>query len=94
VSYLSLIALALICAPLTMIIEIGWYNVRSNVPIQRILNANFDFSYIIHPAWWVLAATLAIPLVVWLWRLRPQRAKASATTARPASGATRVQSAS
>jgi methionine sulfoxide reductase heme-binding subunit len=94
VSYPSLIALAVICAPLTMIIEIGWYNMRSNVPIQRILNANFDFSYIIHPAWWVLAATLAVPLVVWLWRLRPQRTKARTTSSKPASGATRVQSAS
>jgi methionine sulfoxide reductase heme-binding subunit len=94
VSLVKLMLLALICAPLTMLIEIGWYNLRSNVPVARILNANFDFSYIIHPAWWVLAATLAIPLVVWLWRMRPQRASARTTSSKPASGARRVQSAS
>jgi sulfoxide reductase heme-binding subunit YedZ len=94
VSYRGLLLLAVLCGPLTMLIEIGWYHFRSNVPIERILKANFDFSYIIHPAWWVLAATLAVPPLVWLWRLRPQRPAARKTSPRPASGATRVQSAS
>jgi len=94
VSYVQLVALALVCAPLTMAIEIGWYHFRSNVPLERILKANFDFSYIIHSAWWVLAGTLAIPLIVFLWRLRPQRPAARKTAAKPVSGATRVQSAS
>ncbi len=77
-----------------MIIEIGWYRFRSNVPVERILRANFDFGYVVQPPWYVLAATLAIPLALWLWRLRPQRAAARRTSARAASGATRVQSAS
>lgn len=94
VSYLQLVLLAVVCAPLTMVIEIGWYHFRSNVPFERIIRANFDFSYIIHSAWWVLAVTLAIPLVVFLWRLRPQRPAARKTTSKPVSAATRVQSAS
>jgi hypothetical protein len=77
------------------LIEISWYHFRSNVPVERILRANFDFSYIIHPAWWVLAITLAIPLAAWLWKLRPQRPpKARKTSPRAVSGATRTQSAS
>jgi methionine sulfoxide reductase heme-binding subunit len=94
VSYVRLLMLAVVCSVLTMVLEIGWYHVRSNVPIERILRANFDFSYIIHPAWWVLAATLAIPFVVWLWRLRPQRSAARKTSAKATSGATGVQSTS
>jgi sulfoxide reductase heme-binding subunit YedZ len=92
VSYVQLVALALVCAPLTMIMEIGWYHFRSNVPIDRIVRANFDFSYIIHSAWWVLAVTLAMPLAAWLWSLRPQRPRAARTSAKATSGATRAQS--
>lgn len=94
VSYLQLSLLAVVCGALTMAIEIGWYHFRSNVPVERIWRANFDFSYIIHPAWWVLAATLAIPVFVWLWNLRPQRAAARKTNSKAASGARSVQSAS
>jgi len=94
VSYRRLTALALASGVLTMLIEIAWYRLRSNVPVERILQANFDFSYTIQPAWWVLAGTLAIPLAVWLWRLRPQRPAARRTSSSAVSGATRVQSAS
>lgn len=94
VSYVQLSALAVVCAVLTMATEIGWYHFRSNVPVERIWRANFDFSYIIHPAWWVLAATLAIPVFVWLWSLRPQRTAARKTASKAASGASGVQSAS
>jgi len=94
VSYRRLTALALASGVLTMLIEIAWYRLRSNVPVERILQANFDFSFTIQPAWWVLAGTLAIPLAVWLWRLRPQRPTARRTSSRAVSGAARVQSAS
>jgi methionine sulfoxide reductase heme-binding subunit len=94
VSYVKLVGLAVASAALTMIIEIGWYHFRSNVPVARILKANFDFSYIIMPTWWVLAVTLAIPLAAWLGSLRPQRRAAAKTSARAVSGATRAQSVS
>lgn len=94
VSYVQLSMLAFVCAALTLATEIGWYRFRSNVPVERIWRANFDFSYIIHPAWWVLAVALAIPVFVWLWSLRPQRTAARKTASKAASGASRVQSAS
>ena len=95
VSLLRLTALAVIAAALTAPLETFWYHFRSNVPIDRIFFANFDFSYVIRPMWWVLAAGLAVVMAAYLWRFVPQRKPAARkATAKPSSGATRVQSAS
>jgi sulfoxide reductase heme-binding subunit YedZ len=95
VSLLRLTALAVTAAALTAPLETFWYHFRSNVPIDRIFFANFDFSYVIRPMWWVLAAGLAVVIAAYLWRFVPQRKPAARkATAKPSSGATRVQSAS
>jgi sulfoxide reductase heme-binding subunit YedZ len=94
VSYPRLVALAALSGVLTMVIEIGWYHFRSNVPVERILQANFDFSYVIHPAWWVLAVTLAIPLAAWLWSLWPHKANVRKSAPRASPGAVQAKSAS
>lgn len=92
VSLAHLTVLAVLAAALTGPLESLWYHFRSNVPLERIFLANFDFSYVIRPMWWVLAAGMAVVAAAYLWRLRPQKARK--TVARPSSGATRVQSAS
>jgi sulfoxide reductase heme-binding subunit YedZ len=95
VSLPRLTVLAVIAAALTAPLETFWYHFRSNVPIDRIFFANFDFSYVIRPMWWVLAAGLAVVVAAYLWRFVPQRKPAARkTTAKPSSGAARVQSAS
>jgi len=94
VSYLHLIALAIVSSALTLAIEIAWYHLRSNVPVERVWRLVLNVGYVIQPCWWVLAAGLAVPLAVFLWRLRPQRTTARRTVSRAPSGATRIQSAS
>jgi sulfoxide reductase heme-binding subunit YedZ len=95
VSALRLTALAVIAAMLTAPLETFWYHFRSNVPLDRIFFANFDFSYVIRPMWWVLAAGLTVVAAAYLWRFVPQRKPAARkATVKPSSGATRVQSAS
>lgn len=63
-----LTALAIVTAALTAAIEVGWYAIATGVPPGRVFAANFDFSFTIRPAWWVLAAGLA---VVALYLARP-----------------------
>jgi sulfoxide reductase heme-binding subunit YedZ len=95
VTFVWLVALAFVSAILTAMLEAAWYYFRSGVDATQVLLANFDFSYDIRPAWYVLAVTLAIPVAAWLWRRRPsQGAAAARRTSSPASGATKVQSAS
>ncbi|MGE3248367.1 MAG: sulfite oxidase heme-binding subunit YedZ [Beijerinckiaceae bacterium] len=60
-------------APLaTALVEAGYYHFSMNAPLAPVLNANFDFSYEIRPAWFVLAAGGAMVLVkgYGLWRNR------------------------
>jgi sulfoxide reductase heme-binding subunit YedZ len=95
VTFVWLVVLGFMSAILTALIEAAWYYFRSGVDAERVLLANLDFSYNIRPAWYVLAATLAAPVAAWLWRRRPnQRVKAPRMAPSPASGATKVQSAS
>jgi sulfoxide reductase heme-binding subunit YedZ len=49
-------------------IEVAWYGLATGVPPGRVFAANFAFSLTIRPAWWVLAAGLA---VVGLYLARP-----------------------
>jgi sulfoxide reductase heme-binding subunit YedZ len=95
VTLVHLTALAVIAAALTAPLETFWYHFRSNVPIDRIFFANFNFSYVIRPMWWVLASGLAVVVLAALWRLRPQSKPAiRKAVVKPSSGATRSQSAS
>lgn len=53
-----------VAAPLaTAFVEVAWYGLATGVPWQRVALANLDFSYTIRPAWWVMAAALAVALV-------------------------------
>jgi methionine sulfoxide reductase heme-binding subunit len=60
---LSLAGLAVAAWLLTVIVEAGWYAIMTGVNAQRILWANLDFEYVIRPAWWVLAAGLAVAVL-------------------------------
>jgi sulfoxide reductase heme-binding subunit YedZ len=63
---------AVLCAVATAAIEAIYYAFSTQVSIQRVLSANFDFSYTIRPAWWVLAAGLVIAVLAeWRNRVAP-----------------------
>ena len=64
----GLLAVALLSATATALVEAGWYQVVNHVPAARVLSADLDFSDTIRPAWWVLLAGLAVVL---LRALRP-----------------------
>jgi sulfoxide reductase heme-binding subunit YedZ len=83
VPLIDLAGLGVVSSILTGAIEVLWYHFRSNVPYQRIINANFDFSYVIQPMWWVLAASLGVVVAAWLWQLRPQKPAVRKATRRP-----------
>lgn len=72
VGFAALLALALAAGLGTALVEAGWYAARTGVMASRVLTANLDFSFSIRPAWWVLWAALAMPLI-WLWRGKTAR---------------------
>lgn len=57
-----LLVLSVAAALLTAAAEAAWYGIATGVGAWRPLMANLDFSYSIRPAWWVLAAGLAVTL--------------------------------
>ncbi len=59
-TYGGTVAIALVAAALTGLGEAGWYTLKTDAPFDMILAANFDFSYTIRPAWYVLAAGAAL----------------------------------
>lgn len=59
----ALVGLAVAAALATALLEAAWYGLKSGVPASAVLGANLDFSYVVRPAWWVLAAGLLLPLV-------------------------------
>lgn len=59
-SPLVLIGIAVLVALATAAVEFAWYGVATNVPPMRVLQANLQFGHTIRPAWWVLAAGLAV----------------------------------
>ena len=61
-SYLATALIALVSAALTGIGEAAWYTLKTGAPFDMILAANLDFTYTIRPAWYVLAAGLALLL--------------------------------
>jgi sulfoxide reductase heme-binding subunit YedZ len=91
----ALILLACAVATATAAGEATIYVLTSGVDARRILLAHFDLDMEIRPAWWVLAAGLAVA-AIGSWRDRPagQRRSARRIAARAASGATQVQSGS
>lgn len=91
VTFVRLVALAVACAGVTAAFETAWYAFTTGVNAWMIFRANFDFSYDVRPAWWVLAAGLAVALASLLWR---QRTTARRIWSRAFSGETGVQSAS
>jgi sulfoxide reductase heme-binding subunit YedZ len=58
--FVALLGLAAFAGLATAGIEAGWYAARTGVMASRVLEANLDFSFTIRPAWWVLAAGLAM----------------------------------
>lgn len=61
-SALHLVALALLAGLATAGLEIGYYAFATGVNASRLVDAHFDFTYQIRPAWWVLAAGCALAL--------------------------------
>jgi methionine sulfoxide reductase heme-binding subunit len=91
----ALILLACAVATATATGEATIYMLTSGVDARRILFAHFDLAMQIRPAWWLLAAGLAVA-AVGSSRYRPagQRRSARRIASRAASGATQVQSGS
>ncbi len=59
---LPLLILSVSAALLTAAAEAAWYGIATGIGAWRPLMANLDFSFSIRPAWWVLAAGLAVTL--------------------------------
>ncbi len=57
-----LLVLSVGAALLTAAAEAAWYGIATDVGAWRPLMANLDFSFSIRPAWWVLAAGLAVTI--------------------------------
>lgn len=57
---IPLLALSAASAILTALTEGAWYGLMTGVGFTRIFLTNLDFSIRISPAWWVLAAGLAV----------------------------------
>ena len=91
----ALVLLACVVAIATAAGEATIYTLTSGVDARRILLAHFDIDMEIRPAWWVLAAGLAVAVIA-SWRYRPaaQRRSARRISSRAASGATQLQSGS
>jgi sulfoxide reductase heme-binding subunit YedZ len=69
------------------------YMFTSGVDARRVLLAHFDVAMEVRPAWWVLAAGLAVA-AAGSWRYKPARARPSRISPRAMSGAPQVQSGS
>jgi methionine sulfoxide reductase heme-binding subunit len=83
---LSLAATAALSGAATALIEAFYYAVSTRVTAARVLAANFDFSYTIRPAWWVLGAGLVMALLAgWRNRVAPAPSVQRSRAARKAS---------
>lgn len=47
-------------------IEYGWYAIFTQIPAERVLQANLQFAYRIAPAWWVAGSGLLLAILAWL----------------------------
>jgi methionine sulfoxide reductase heme-binding subunit len=95
VSPFDLVLLAGATAALTATGEAAIYMLTSGVNGWRVLLAHFDVDMEVRPAWWVLAAGLAVAAIAY-WRQKPARQRPSARriSAGAMSAATQVQSGS
>jgi sulfoxide reductase heme-binding subunit YedZ len=73
--------LAIAAAIGTAAIELAWYGTATGVPPGRVFAANFDFSFTIRPAWWVLAAGLTVVALYLARPVFPARGKPRPTSA-------------
>jgi sulfoxide reductase heme-binding subunit YedZ len=81
--FIPLLVLSLATAVLTAAAEAAWYGLATGIGGWRPLLANLDFSFSIRPAWWVLAAGLAVTL---LSEMRKRLRHPRAAPPRPAPG--------
>jgi len=95
VTPLHLLLLAGATAAVTAAGEAMLYMFTSGVDARRVLLAHFDIDMEVRPAWWVLAAGLAVA-AIGFWRQKPARQRPSARAISPSamSGATQAQSSS
>ena len=95
VTPLALLLLAVAAAGVTAVGEALIYMFTSGVDSRRVLLAHFDVDAEVLPAWWVLAAGLAVAALA-VGRQKPARQRASRRRISPSamSGATQVQSGS
>jgi sulfoxide reductase heme-binding subunit YedZ len=95
VTPLALLLLAVAAAGVTAVGEALIYMFTSGVDSRRVLLAHFDVDAEVRPAWWVLAAGLALAALA-VGRQKPARQRASRRRISPSamSGATQVQSGS
>ena len=95
VTPLALLLLAVAAAAVTAVGEALIYMFTSGVDSRRVLLAHFDVDAEVRPAWWVLAAGLAVAALA-VGRQKPARQRASRRRISPSamSGATQVQSGS
>ncbi len=90
-----LLLLAVFAAGVTAIGEATLYMFTSGVDARRVLLAHLDIDMEVRPAWWVLAAGLAVAALAF-WRQKPARQRPSARriSSNAMSAATQVQSGS
>jgi methionine sulfoxide reductase heme-binding subunit len=95
VSPLHLLLLAIAVAAVTAVGEAMLYMFTSGVDGGRVLLAHFDIDMEVRPAWWVVAAGLAVAGLAF-WRQKPARQRPSARRISPSAmpAATQVQSGS
>ena len=91
----QLVLLAVAAAAVTGIGEALIYMFTSGVDSRRVLLAHFDVDAEVRPAWWVLAAGLAVAALAF-WRQKPARQRTTSRRILPSamSGVTQVQSGS
>ena len=76
--FLNLMLAALVCSVGAGLIEALYYKLSTSVNISRVLMANFDVSYRVSPALWVLGAGLAVAVLANLRaRFGPKPARAA-----------------
>ena len=75
---LPLAGLAIGAGLLTALVEAIWYRLRNGIPLDQVFGANLDFGSPLRPAWWVLAAALALlalRLLRGFWARKPARVR-------------------
>lgn len=83
--FVNLTAMAVLCGLATAIAEAIYYRVSTGVDINRVLLANFDFSYTIRPSWWVLGVGVLVAILAEV-RARFAPARGRDTLRRAAAG--------